>query len=60
MIENGGDFMRLEYTEEQERELRITEIESILENNLFDSKADETALETELQFLQGNTNSYID
>ena len=52
--------MRLEYTEEQERELRITEIESILENNLFDSKADETALETELQFLQGNTNSYID
>ena len=60
MIENWGDFMRLEHTEEQERELRITEIEAILENTLFDSKADEIALETELQFLRGNTNSYID
>ena len=52
------DYMRLEYTEEQERELRITEIEAILENHLRDSKIEELALEVELQFLQGNENSY--
>ena len=50
--------MRLEYTEEQERELRITEIEAILENHLRDNKVEELALEVELQFLQGNENSY--
>ena len=50
--------MRLEYTEEQERELRIAEIEAILENHLRDSKIEELALEVELQFLQGNENSY--
>lgn len=49
--------MRLEYTEEQERELRIAEIEAILENHLRDSKIEELALEVELQFLQGNKNS---
>ena len=53
-----SDFMRLEYTEEQERELRITEIEAILDNHLRDSKIEELALEVELQFLQGNENSY--
>ena len=30
--------MRLEYNEEQERELRITEIEAILENELYENK----------------------
>lgn len=50
--------MRLECTEEQERELRITEIEAVLENHLRDSKIEELALEVELQFLQGNENSY--
>ena len=50
--------MRLEYTEEQERELRIAEIEAILSNHLRDSKIEELALEVELQFLQGNENSY--
>lgn len=50
--------MRLEYTEEQERELRITEIEAILENHLRDSKIEKLALEVELQFLQGNENGY--
>ena len=50
--------MRLEYTEEQEKELRITEIEAILENHLRDSKIEELALEVELQFLQGNENGY--
>lgn len=28
--------MRLEYNEEQEKELRITEIEAILENELYE------------------------
>lgn len=50
--------MRLEYTEEQERELRIAEIEAILDNHLRDSKIEEMALEVELQFLQGNENNY--
>ena len=50
--------MRLEYTEEQERELRITEIEAILENHLRDNKIEELALEAELQFLQGNVDGY--
>lgn len=50
--------MRLEYTEEQEKQLRITEIEAILENNLREDKVEILALEVELQFLQGNTNSY--
>lgn len=50
--------MRLEYTEDQERELRIAEIEGILEKHLRDSKIEELALEVELQFLQGNENSY--
>ena len=50
--------MRLEYTEEQERELRITEIESILTNNLYENEIEELALEAELQFLQGNVDGY--
>lgn len=49
--------MRLEYTEEQEKQLRITEIEAILENNLREGKVD-IALEVELQFLQGNQNVF--
>lgn len=50
--------MRLEYTEEQERQLRITEIEAILENGLRESQIERLALEVELQFLEGNTNSF--
>lgn len=50
--------MRLEYTEEQERELRITEIEAILTNDLYESEIDELALEVELQFLQCNVDGY--
>lgn len=50
--------MRLEYTEEQERELRITEIEAILTDNLYESEIEELALEVELQFLQGNVDGY--
>jgi hypothetical protein len=53
-----ADFMRLEYTEEQEKQLRITEIESILENNLRENKVETLALEAELQFLQGYENSF--
>lgn len=50
--------MRLEYNEEQERELRITEIEAILENELYENEVEEHCLEIELQFLQGNENVY--
>ena len=44
--------MRLEYTEEQDRKLRITEITAILENDLFESEEEETALMTELAELE--------
>ena len=50
--------MRLEYTEDQEKELRITEIESILTNNLYENEIEELALEVELQFLRGNVDGY--
>lgn len=50
--------MRLEYNKEQERQLRITEIESVLDNHLAETKVDELSLEVELQFLEGNTNVY--
>ena len=50
--------MRLEYDENQERELRITEIQAILENDLYEKEVDKHCLEIELQFLQGNTNAY--
>lgn len=40
--------MRLEYTEEQYRKLRITEIEAILENDLFEDVEEEQALLAEL------------
>lgn len=50
--------MRLEYNEEQERELRITEIEAILENELYENKMEEHCLDIELQFLQGDENAH--
>lgn len=50
--------MRLEYTEEQEKQLRITEIESILTNSLYENEIEELALEAELQFLQGNVDGH--
>ncbi len=50
--------MRLEYTNEQEKQLRITEIEAILTNELTEQCIRKLALETELQFLQGNTNDF--
>lgn len=50
--------MRLEYNENQEKELRITEIEAILENDLYENEVEEHCLEIELQFLQGNENTY--
>lgn len=45
--------MRLEYTNEQERLLRITEIESILTNEEKVPSAIHLSLEAELKFLQG-------
>lgn len=50
--------MRLEYNEEQERELRITEIEAILENELYENEMEEHYLDIELQFLQGDKNAH--
>lgn len=44
--------MRLEYTEEQERPLRITELEAVLENELYENEEDKQSLELELQSLQ--------
>lgn len=44
--------MRLEYTEEQERQLRITEIHAILENNLFEDEEREKELMEELAELE--------
>lgn len=50
--------MRLEYVDEQEKQLRITEIETILTNNEREKSIRQLSLEVELQFLQGNINSY--
>lgn len=44
--------MRLEYNENQEKELRITEIEAILENELYENEVEKHCLEIELQFLR--------
>ena len=44
--------MRLEYTEEQERELRITEIHAILEDDLYKDDKEESELITELEELE--------
>ena len=44
--------MRLYYTEEQERQLRITELEAVLENELYENEEDKQSLELELQSLQ--------
>lgn len=46
--------MRIEYTEEQERNLRITEIMAILENNLFDDDEQERELMAELAELDAS------
>lgn len=50
--------MRLEYDKNQEKALRITEIQAILKNDLYKNEVEERCLEIELQFLQGNTNAY--
>ena len=46
------------YNESHEKKLRITEIEAILENELYENEVEEHCLEIELQFLQGNENAY--
>ena len=50
--------MRLEYDKNQKKALRITEIQAILENNLYKNEMEKRCLEIELQFLQGNTDAY--
>lgn len=50
--------MRLEYNGNQEKELRITEIKAILENEAYENEVEELCLNIELQFLQGYENSY--
>ena len=52
--------MRLEYTEEQEKELRMTELEAILENELYESNVEKYCLEIELQFLEESKNVFGD
>ena len=47
--------MRLEYTEEEERELRLTEIQAILENNLYENETKETELIAEMEELKSQT-----
>ena len=44
--------MRFEYTEKQERQLRITEIEAILENDLYEDAEQEKELIQELEELK--------
>ena len=46
--------MRIEYTEEQERNLRITEITAILENNLFEDADHKRELMAELAKLEAD------
>lgn len=50
--------MRMEYTREQEIQLRITEIEAILTNEKPESDMQRLLLEAELQFLKGYTDGY--
>ncbi len=50
--------MQLEYDKEQEKQLRITEIEAFLNNGLYKNDVERHCLNIELQFLQGSTNSY--
>ena len=52
--------MRMEYTTEQEIQLRITEIEAILTNEKLESDIQRLSLEVELQFLKGYTDGYGD
>lgn len=61
---NGDDYMRLEYNEEQEKELRITEIEAILENEdkeWFDLKTDNgtPCMDGEVCELLEETENYV-
>lgn len=44
--------MRLEYTEKEERALRITELQRILENELYVDDNDWLACERELEMLE--------
>ena len=44
--------MRLEYTQKEEKELRITEIMAALENKLYESPKEEKELLKELSALQ--------
>ena len=44
--------MRLEYTDEEEKKLRITEIMATLENELYESPKEEKELLKELSALQ--------
>ena len=46
---------RLEYTPEQERQLRITNIQAILENNLYPDENEKNRLMEELKELEALT-----
>ena len=50
--------MRMEYSKEQELQLRITELEAILTHNVPESDMERLSLEIELQVLQKYTDGY--
>jgi hypothetical protein len=51
--------MRLEYDNEQEKKLRLTEIQSILENSLYENESiEEMRLVVEEQFLEGDLDGF--
>lgn len=50
--------MRMEYSTEQETQLRITEIEAVLTNEKPESDMQRLLLEVELQFLKRYTDGY--
>lgn len=52
--------MRLEYVNEEEKQLRIVEIEAVLENNLCENRLEKYRLEVEKQFLEGNCSPFND
>lgn len=50
--------MRLEYTDEQERQLRLTEIDAILSNDEYENEVEKYRLLIEQSFLNGTKDVY--
>ena len=52
-MQEGDDYMQIDCNNE-EIELRITEIEAILDNGLYEDEDEKRCLELELQDLENN------